>query len=171
MSSTQGGMLFADDGALYISDSAPSNIRKHQFNTDQTGLAYVDLTNSPAATDPRWGGLAFTNTGSLYCSTDAVGATSVVQGGIARSATGVMHVRFSKSAANFTNGGLNTSGTGAVYVSYLPSFEVIFRDAGAGVVTTTAAFGGVTATFTRATTATTVLSTLSDRDWETNLHW
>ena len=95
-----GGKSYSGDGALLVNPNTPASTDTFNapFRVDPVGMVYVDYTNSPAATDPRNAGFAFTHTGQLYCTTSAVGATSVVSNGVARTATGVVHISFTEPA-------------------------------------------------------------------------
>lgn len=155
-----GGALFSSDGAMLVTNNTPTTVFRNRFPSDSSGCVFVDYTNSPATTDPRFGGIAFSaSTGAMFCTTAAVSASSRNIGGWAVSSTGQLHITFAEPTAKFTNGGITSDGDGVVYVRPEPGFFLPFTDSGAGVVSTTATYGGVSATFTRATTATTVLST------------
>ena len=116
---TNGGVSFSGDGAMLVNPNTPDNIYTNNlFPSDEVGMVWVNYTDSPAATSPRRGGLAYSaTTGALFCTTDAVGATTVVRGGLARSATGRLHITFTEPDPKFVRGGVTVDKDGVVYAA------------------------------------------------------
>ena len=116
---TNGGVSFSGDGAMLVNPNTPDNIyTNNMFPSDEVGMVWVDYTNSPAATAPRRNGFAYSATaGALFCTTDAVGATTVVRGGLARSATGQLHITFVEPDPKFVIGGVTVDEDGVVYAA------------------------------------------------------
>lgn len=113
-----GGINFENDGALNIIIANPGATDWTQggFLLNNAGSVFAEVTATPSATDPRRMGFAFTQGGKLYVTKSAPIATSSVQGGIAISVNGAVHITTAQPSPNFTQGGWQTSVSGVLYV-------------------------------------------------------
>lgn len=112
-------------------------------------------TDSVAAADGFIGGFRYTTAGALRVSDVSGGlpASSSVNQGLLMTDDG--QLCFSTAAGTAVLNGVSVTADGAVSMSIM-AFLLEFEDLGAGAVDTAVTFGGVSATFTRATTATTI---------------
>ena len=121
--------------------------------------AFAD-TSAVAASDGIVGGFRYTTAGALrvYDATAGLPANTSVNQGVAMTTDGQACYTTDVNTTYFNLAGVALDSISRVYANVL-AFQLTFADAGAGVVTTTEAISAATPTFTRATAATTVLST------------
>lgn len=153
--------LDVDVGVRATAD-APSTtgiVNGAAYLDDESGLSYACISTAAVdAGDSFIGGFRYTLTGALRVSdvTAGIPASNSINQGILMTDDG--QVCFSTAAGGTVLNGVSLTDDGAVSMAVM-TFLAEFTDSGAGAVDTAVTFGGVSATFTRATTATTVLST------------
>lgn len=125
------------------------------------GEVYVVPAGSPVGMQRPtsfWRGVGLTNKGALYITDDPTTGVFSNVGGLRIRSDGALLVSVGGTPSAYV-AGIATTTTGAVIIEGdVPSFGVDFNDLGAGVVNVTAGMGAQAATFTRATSAWTVLS-------------
>lgn len=156
------GFPLSSTGVLQITsetDSYPSaTVRKRGIAIEPVaGLAYIADPASIASTDPYLSGIRLTPDGAMYVTESTSGSFTDHQGYKVRS-DGAVLVSFTSANTDTFNGSWRKSATGAVVVGGGLTFFLDFYDAGSGVANLVPLFGGVSATFTRATAAWTNLS-------------
>ena len=154
----QAGRVVVIDDQTGTLSGAP-HIAAQAYDSTYQAL-WVDTGAVNATADHYNNGLRFTTVGALriYDATAGLPATTNTHLGMAMTTDGQVCVTSGASTAPYVLNGVAMTNDGRVYVDIL-SFALEFADLGAGVVSTVEAIGGATPTFTRATTATTVLST------------
>ena len=153
----QAGRVVVIDDQLGTSTGAPF-IAAQAYDSTYRAL-WVD-TGAVNAADGFNNGLRFTTAGALriYDATAVLPATVNTHLGMAMTTDGQVCVTSGASTSPYVLNGVAMTNDGRVYVDIL-AFALEFADLGAGVVSTVEAIGNATPTFTRATAATTVLST------------
>lgn len=152
-----------DAGALKVilrpSTGVPSTAYKYNgLASNGDGQIYIELTDTVAATAIKTEGYAVTPDGALYVTTNP-SQTFVTRYGYRTTLDGRLLVTFTYPGSGLKANGNVFDSNGAVHVEEDgQSFEAQFADAGSGAVNLTLARGTGSATFTRATTATTVNS-------------
>lgn len=152
------------DGRLKMDWKASTTLAASLEGAGQSGLAmssarigyYADAGAVVPSTRQMIGGLALTEDGAIYITTDAPSSASQRVGGIALRADGALHLAGADAAIAHRVGGLAITASGQVIGDTSVLAEL--ADAGAGVVDTSLLLGTASATFTRASTAWTVLS-------------
>jgi hypothetical protein len=127
---------------------------------DSDSIPYVVYAaNAVPSTAVRFQGIAFTTDGAMYVTADPVAPSSIGMGGVYVRVDGAVHVTLFDTGFSRV-GGIAVSNNGRLVISDLPAdLMVNLADAGAGAVNTAVLQGTGPATFTRATTAWTKLST------------
>ena len=154
----QAGRVVVIDDQTGTLSGAP-HIAAQAYDSTYQAL-WVDTGAVNATADHYNNGLRFTTVGALriYDATAGLPATTNTHLGMAMTTDGQVCVTSGASTSPYVLNGVAMTNDGRVYVDIL-SFALEFADLGAGVVSTVEAIGGATPTFTRATAATTVLST------------
>ena len=148
-----------DTGATAVTGPA---INGGTYNATYSAL-YV-TTEAVDASDTNIGGFRYRKDGALRVSDATAGlpANTHVNQGVALTTNGqacyTTTVNTTVAGSYFNVNGVALDVDSIIYANLL-SFALEFADLGAGVVSTVEAIGAATPTFTRATTATTVLST------------
>lgn len=162
-----GGVPFSQVGALQVVSRPPEGIDEFKPRIGGWAMwpelecAFVEAAGlAVPANAINIGGLAFTQDGALYITEDdAVGTFYDVNGKRVRSDGAVlMKVGTPVPGVDYYKGGWAFDGaTQAAFVGGAgEAFSIDFDDLGAGEVNTVPTLGAVAATFTRATTATTI---------------
>lgn len=141
-----------------VSGSAPLNGQSY-MSAPVNGFIAAFASSGSAASDAYIGGFRYTSGGALriYDATAGDPSPLLVNQGIAVTSDGQVCVSNGVNTTYTNLNGIAVSPTGVVFVNNL-SFALEFSDLGAGVVSTVEAIGGATPTFTRATSAWTILS-------------
>lgn len=161
---TNSGLTFSDDGVLEVTlrpgEGVPDTATvMGGWAVDESGKGYIEAASVVPDTAVQTGGLSYTQDGALYV-TSATPSNPVYIGGRAVRQDGALHVKTgTPSGDDQALGGWMTSNAGQAYVDVLPSFWLPLTDLGGGEADVTLGMGTGAATFTRATTATTVDST------------
>lgn len=161
-----GGLPLSNGGALQVTGE-PGTYPASAVNVggvaveSAAGQVYVVPAGSPVGVQRPtsfWRGVGLTNKGALYITSDTATGVFSNNGGFRIRSDGALLVSVGGTVSTFVEG-IGVTTTGAVVIEGdTPTFGVDFNDLGAGIVNTTASVGGVAATFTRATSAWTVLS-------------
>ena len=156
-----GGVAWVDLGATAaVAPAVVNGAAYHPTYSSPDGISALYVTTEAVdSADQSIGGFRYRKDGVLrvYDATSAVPAGSNTNQGIALTSDGQLCYT-TGNTTSFNLNGVAVDSSRRVYAAPL-AFELQFADAGAGVVTTTEAITAATPTFTRATTATTVLST------------
>ena len=144
---------------LVAPDAAAAIIAGQAYVTNGTADAVYFTTDAVAASDGIVGGFRYTTAGALraYDATAGVPAGSSVNQGIAMTSDGQVCYSTEASGVFFNIAGVAVDSSGRILIDLL-TFELLFADLGAGVVSTVEAINGTTPTFTRATVAWTKLA-------------
>ena len=130
------GLAFAPDGALMVNPNTPTvQFGGGKFNTDQTGYSYVDYTNSPSATNTYRGGIAFAENGSAFCTTAAVGSSTVSSMGLAVTG-GKLHITFVRPTNPVWVNGFLCNSSGVVYCAGPTETQAFWFRYGIGITVT-----------------------------------
>jgi hypothetical protein len=169
MSGVLGGIPFSDLGALQVqlrpSTGVPSTepVNGGWAMAAALNAAYFeDAGAAVPATAVKLGGIAFTPDGAIYITQSTTGTFASIGGHKVRSDGALLVKVGTPTAATdpYLSGWAHDGATRAAYVGGEGmSFVLPLADLGAGAVDTTLVLGAGSATFTRATTATTILST------------
>ena len=145
---------------LVAPDSAAAIIAGQAYVTNGTADAVYLTTDAVAAADGFVGGFRYTTAGALraYDATAGLPAGTSTNQGIAMTSDGQVCYSTAASGTYFNIAGVAVDSSGRILIDLL-TFELLFADLGAGVVSTVEAINGTTPTFTRATVAWTKLST------------
>ena len=145
---------------LVTPDSDVAIIAGQAYVGNGTADAVYFTTDAVAASDGIVGGFRYTTAGALraYDATAGVPAGSSVNQGITMTSDGQVCYSTAASGTYFNIAGVAVDSSGRVLIDLL-TFELLFADLGAGVVSTVEAINATTPTFTRATVAWTKLST------------
>ena len=144
---------------LVAPDADAAIIAGQAYVGNGTADAVYFTTDAVAASDGFVGGFRYTTAGALraYDATAGVPAGSSVNQGIAMTSDGQVCYSTDNPSTVFNLAGVAVDSVGRILIDLL-TFELLFADLGAGVVSTVEAINGTTPTFTRATVAWTKLA-------------
>ena len=152
-----------DTGRPFVEFVAPDAdagiIAGQAYVGNGTADAVYLTTDAVAASDGIVGGFRYTTAGALraYDATAGLPAGTSTNQGIAMTSDGQVCYSTAASGTYFNIAGVAVDSSGRVLIDPL-TFELLFADLGAGVVSTVDSIGAATPTFTRATVAWTKLA-------------